>query len=548
MNLHETIKQRFNLRHTGDVWQPVCCPIHQEASASAGINLAKNGFNCFVCGGMSLPKLAARIGLEYDATDFFSSEEQTETPSFLHHLLSDPVPVPIKKQIKEIEDFCTARRISFQTIEKWGGSYCNDPSNQDRLYGYLVFKIGKGYAARKMLASIEGDRFRNSKGNTSLLGKENLKLLEPSEPVILVEGITDFLTLCELGYKNAVCSLGAKLAPQQAYLLRNRTVFILYDRDYAGFVGAKQASEMLREYKATPIVIELPDNKQDKNDLNDMYCKDEAELKTFLRTSLTRHTAYDTDFVQKIRKTPPKIHCWPTGIAGLDAAFNGGFTNGVYAFTGAEKVGKSTTVCNLSKSFVRKGARVYLATYELSSIQYYARLVANETPYSWVELEQDFSLVSDEVNTKFLSKFSSNFKIDVGPTVEQIVAAQNNFDVFIIDYIQRMPPVKDGMEETSALVYNNRALAELMAKHNKTVVIISSMPNNFSQSMYKGTGDIKYTIQGGIYIQKTTDNEIQYTVIQNTRGIAGSVVRCEVDWRKQTLREINSSNFMENLK
>ena len=71
MNLHETIKQRFNLRHTGDVWQPVCCPIHQEASASAGINLAKNGFNCFVCGGMSLPKLAARIGLEYDATDFF---------------------------------------------------------------------------------------------------------------------------------------------------------------------------------------------------------------------------------------------------------------------------------------------------------------------------------------------------------------------------------------------------------------------------------------------------------------------------------------------
>ena len=70
-----------------------------------------------------------------------------------------------------------------------------------------------------------------------MLGKENLKLFESQEQVILLEGITDFLTMWQIGYKNVTCSMGAKLSKEQAYLLRGKIVFIIYDRDFAGYEG-----------------------------------------------------------------------------------------------------------------------------------------------------------------------------------------------------------------------------------------------------------------------------------------------------------------------
>lgn len=549
------IVQYFKLDYahklTGDeaTWIPVKCPLHQDSSASAGLNFTSQVFNCLAgCGALSFKKLAEQLNITPDES---TPDEQESNANWLDAYFNPPKAMPIRKQVKELAEFLYQRKLSMDTITKWGGFLCDDTANKDNLYGYLVFPIGKGYAARRILSNVLGERFKNSKNPKTLLGKENLKLLESKEFVILVEGITDFLTLWEMGYRNVVCSMGSRLSKEQAYLLRTKTVFIIYDRDYAGHSGAKDAAELLKtEYNAVPLIVELPDNEEDKNDINDMYCKDEIALRLFLTENLTRHSTYDTDYIKTLRQTPTTMRLWHTGISSLDAAFNGGLGLGVYAFAGEEKIGKSTTVITLIHSFSLQDARVFLASYELSKVQIWARLAAKYSRYSWQELELDFSLINDDWCPE-LEQLSSNFKVEANPSLEDIFAARNNFDIFIVDYIQRMPSPKAGMDERSAITHNNRALSDLMAKHNKTVIMISSMPRSQygkdESGIYKGSGDIEYTVQGGIRMRKFSADIISFYVKQNTRGANGQLIYCDVNWQRQLLTERSGDTHFKDI-
>lgn len=548
MNLHETIASRFQLGYywygSKDKWMPIPCPLHEDSSPSAAINFSLSMFSCQAgCGNMKLHTLAKKLNIQYDA------DGTEELDINWVYELEEVKDVPIKKQVKELAEFLSERRLEYDTVQTWNGSFINDTQDKDHLYGYLRFTIGRGYAARKILPTALGERFKNSKGNKSLLGKENLKLFEAQEQVILVEGITDFLTMWQIGYKNVTCSMGAKLSKEQAYLLRGKIVFIIYDRDFAGYEGSKQASELLREYGSTPIVVELPDNGTDKNDINDMYCKDEVALREFLKVSLTRHSTYDQDYIKQIRRTKQISKLWKVSLPSLDDAFNGGFGNGVYAFAGEEKIGKSTNVTTMVHSFIKQNARVFLASYELSKLQIWARLASRYSQSSWQDLELDFNKINDEWCDE-LEQLSNNFKVEVGPTMDDIFAARNSFDIFIVDYIQRMPPPVKGMDETKATLHNNRALSELMAKYNKTIVLISSIPRSSygnNGPMFKNSGDIEYTIQGGIRMAKVAPNVISLKVTHNTRGESDKTIHCEVDWRKQLLREMTDNEFYKSL-
>lgn len=547
MNLYQAIAHAVNLPgyHSHEnKWHAIKCPLHNDSSPSAAINFGEGMFTCQAgCGSMPLPALAKKLNLEYGDT------ENVVDLDWMYDLY-EIKEIPIKKQVKELTEFLQERKLDFSTIERWHGEYISDKEYKDHLYGFLVFQVGKGYTARKILPSALGERFRNSKNTKTLFGKENLKLFESQEQVILLEGITDFLTMHQLGYKNIVCSLGAKLSKEQAYLLRNKIVYIIYDRDYAGHTGAKEAAELLKTYDCTPIIIELPDNDTEKNDINMMYVKDERELKLFLKQQLTRHSTYDKDYVNSIRTTKKVSKLWSTGLPSLDNVFNGGFGNGVYAFSGEEKIGKSTLVSTLVHSFVENGARVFEASYELSKVQIWSRLAARYSRHSWQDLELDFSLASEDWCSE-LDKLSNNFKVEVGPTMDDIFAARNSFDIFIIDYIQRMPYAKAGMDDRTGITHNNRALSEMMAKYNKTIVMISSMPRSAygtnTTAMYKGTGDIEYTVQGGIRMAKMGSNTISFRVMQNTRGESDKTIFAEVDWRKQILTELSDIEYFQRM-
>lgn len=72
--------------------------------------------------------------------------------------------------------------------------------------------------------------------------------LTPSEPVYVVEGITDVLKLHSIGITNTVCTFGANITNQQERLLLNiaETIIMCYDGDEAGYKGMEKAYERLR--------------------------------------------------------------------------------------------------------------------------------------------------------------------------------------------------------------------------------------------------------------------------------------------------------------
>ena len=65
--------------------------------------------------------------------------------------------------------------------------------------------------------------------------------------------------------------------------------------------------------------------------------------------------------------------------------------------------------------------------------------------------------------------------------------------------------------------------------------------------MYKGTGDIEYTVQGGIRMAKMGSNTISFRVMQNTRGESDKTIFAEVDWRKQILTELSDIEYFQRM-
>lgn len=543
--MYSKIISHFDLSlNKKDEWQPIKCYTHEDSTKSAAIHLEFRKYNCFVCGKKHLDLVHQELfGEKYEHTEEENETIENTDFNFLAEFYPEYFkPKAIRHQVQELSQFLLEKNLDWSTIEYWKGEYVSNENDSEVLYGYLKFPLeGGGYTARKILPMPDDKRprFKNSKNDKHLLGN-----FREHDTIILVEGLTDFLTLWQMGYTNVCTSLGSKLSDQQAYLLRNKIVFIIFDRDYAGYIGAQKATESLKKYGCTVVNIELPDNKQTKNDLNDMYVKDESVLRSFLKVALTRHSTYDNTYLERMIRDTKITKLWPTGIPTLDKKFRGGFGVGVYAFAGEEKIGKSLTVTTMIHSFINAGARVLLASYELPKLQYWCRIASKFTNEGWADLEIQPSLISDRVWLEHLYKISSSLKIEVGLTMDEISAARDSFDIIIIDYIQRMPPPIHGMDERSATLQNNRALSDLMANHNKTIVMISSMPRSSygksNATMYKNTGDIEYTVQGGILMQKEDTNTISYLIRQNTRGESGAKIFAEVDWQHQTITERES--------
>lgn len=536
--IHNAIASRFNLDVSNEDWQSICCPLHKEEKASAGINFGLSVFNCFGCKEkMKLYTLANRLELVTSEVEEFVDSNNLKELGYLKTTKT----VKIKEQVKELSDFYIEKGLLPETVEDWLGEYIYNPD--DYHYGYLKFPLDKGYVARKISPFVAGERFDNSKGSRTLFGKKNIY---NNDQIVLVEGLTDFLTLHQMGYKNCVCSLGSQLSKEQAYLLRNKLVFIIYDKDFAGYEGAKQAQQTLKDYGSTGIIVELPDNGQDKNDINMMYVQDSSYLNQFLEKELTRHSTYDTNFLNLLSRKNGTAIRYRSNIVDFDTVLNGGFTNGVYGFVGEPGIGKSTLITTLVDTFIEQGARVLDCSYELSKEQKWARLASRHSKYSWVELEQDFSLVEPNVLKK-LHYISSNLRIDVGTTIHDIKASVKNFDVVVVDYIQRMPAPFDGMDKRTSINTNSEILSDIMAKYNKTIILISSMPRSQygseqGTSLFKESGDIEYTAQGVFYMAKLGIDKIRIDVRKNTRGAVGSIIVCNSDWQHQRL---TSGNIMD---
>jgi DNA primase len=81
-----------------------------------------------------------------------------------------------------------------------------------------------------------------------------------AESLIVVEGYLDCIALHQVGFANAVASLGTAFTPEQAAELRKyaERIFVCFDADAAGSNATAKSIEMLNAAGCVPFIVELP--------------------------------------------------------------------------------------------------------------------------------------------------------------------------------------------------------------------------------------------------------------------------------------------------
>lgn len=547
MIIEKELARYFKIRYSERLEEyQVHCPYHQDRHKSASINFKKKVFFCFACSfGKTFQQIydekinitgISIMPINNIVTDItkINSEPKTSTDfiNTLTNLLQEQTTEHrIKQEISEQQAIEYAiqtmnnKGIPLELLDKVNAIPVLDRS--DHNYGYIKFPTDNNghYVAKKFLPDeiVEGPRYVLSTGPRPLVGD----ITDKYEDYILVEGYLDYFSLKYiLGYENVICNLGLAVNKERMYKLKNKAVFILFDNDYKGFEGTEKAYSILRQVKAYPIKLDLPENFG--KDANEAIHKHKEEFEEWLAYYIKQSSATDSSYVNDF-SNEKKLYTLKSGISIIDKdIFQGGYSVGLHAIAGKPTVGKTAIGLNTAHSIVKNNstAKVLYITYEVPKKQCWARLASMYDEHSWPEIEKDSTIISPYTQLK-MSELAEKIRIVYGWDVSEIARAANNYDAIFIDYIQVMPG--DHLDEKTNVSRNIKALSRIMMSKEKIIFVISSIPRSAYDredlSVFKESGDIEYAIQSGMLISPLSsiseERIMKVNVLKNTRGPVG---------------------------
>ncbi|MCI9362406.1 MAG: DNA primase [Hungatella sp.] len=285
------------------------CPFHNEKSPSFSVSPDKQMYYCFGCGAggnvitfvmeyenysfkEALESLADRVGMELpkeeESKEARAHAELRVTLLKINKLAANYFYFQLKQpQGKQGYDYLTGRKLSDETIRRFGLGFANKTSND--LYLYLKSKnYSDQVLAQTGLVTVEErgshDKFWNrvmfpimdvnnrvigfggrvmGDGTPKYLNSPETRLFDKSrnlyglnyartsrEKYMLVcEGYMDVIALHQAGFTNAVASLGTAFTSQHGMILKRYTdqVILTYDSDGAGVKAALRAIPILKD-------------------------------------------------------------------------------------------------------------------------------------------------------------------------------------------------------------------------------------------------------------------------------------------------------------
>lgn len=280
------------------------CPLHRGSNPTQfRVSVSRNCFNCFgTCGrgGNVIDFVSLREGIPFrDAAlllqEWFMPEtaasrlaESAPLPA-ASHPPSTPSNLPSPytavadesneddeagenpplsfelKSLKQDHPYPAERGLTEATVKSYGIGYCS----KGCLRGYLAIPIrnreGKlvAYMGRwPGEPTADQPKYKLPKGfrrNLELFNLDRALQADPSQPLLVVEGVFDCLRLVQLGYLRTVALLGSTLSTQQEVLLRDAVgpdgdICLLLDADAAGRKGAADAAGRLCRFGPVRII------------------------------------------------------------------------------------------------------------------------------------------------------------------------------------------------------------------------------------------------------------------------------------------------------
>jgi hypothetical protein len=211
-------------------WRSFTCPKHEDANPSARVNTTTGKWVCMVCHatGTTTGYVPDYDRMIEETLELLSAESLVKTESWLDQFDSGPVHEYWLSRFPE--DVCRTYRLGWDGVRE---KPC-----------YPVRDVtGSPLGVTHRNLENDGPKYKYPKGvltSELLFGVEELR---QSDEILLVEGAMDVCAVREAGH-DAVGSYGSMLYPKQLrqiVALEPRIVWIAYDMDKAGYIGASDA-------------------------------------------------------------------------------------------------------------------------------------------------------------------------------------------------------------------------------------------------------------------------------------------------------------------
>jgi archaellum biogenesis ATPase FlaH/5S rRNA maturation endonuclease (ribonuclease M5) len=243
------------------------CPFHKEDSASFIFNPKENSYKCFGCG-----KVYGIIDhyMSYNGLTFLSAVEKLFEQSKISFRFGEKgvktdrdYKYPKYDKIESrfnVESYLALRGISKETLD-----YCDvqEDAHKNVVLNFYdtndVLTLVKYRPARKILSGETKTWCQQGADTKNLL--YNMNRIDPTKPLILVEGELDCLSVIESGIKNVVSiPLGAQnskwLSENFDWIDQFEKIVVWFDNDAPGINARKEACARLGTWKT--YFIDLP--------------------------------------------------------------------------------------------------------------------------------------------------------------------------------------------------------------------------------------------------------------------------------------------------
>lgn len=288
--------------------------------------------------------------------------------------------------------YLKGRGISEETSKAQGIGY--DPEKK-----ILIIPVSDSYYVSR---TIEGKQYYNSPGSSAIT---NEHLLDQKDPVFIVEGAIDALSIQETGGKAIALNSTSnytKLLEAIKHRENTPTLILSLDNDEAGERAATSLKNALQKEKRSYIIMGTSGTFKDQNerlqsdragleadidaaierayiteaeDREKAEREQAAELEEYQNSNVSAYLENYLDVIAR-KSSQPAIS---TGFPLLDKTLDGGLFPGLYIMGALSSLGKTTFILQIADHAAAAGHDVLFFSLEMSRIELIAKSISRNT-------------------------------------------------------------------------------------------------------------------------------------------------------------------------
>ena len=478
-----------------------------------------------------------------------------------------------------------ARRFKLGFLSYWKSSKAILRGDSDKIQGtprLIIPTSNYSYIARDSRDEIPKAELKYKKMKDGYVHIFNEKALAKNQPIFIVEGEIDALSIMETGKAEAI-GLGSianiNLFMKEVRIEKQKrpddfypTFLVALDNDQAGQRATNMLTAQLNKINATNYVVHVARGHKDANEaLTDDRGQFILDVEKALKDPSNRLQGL-LDYISQNEA----VEAIPPGFANLDNVLDGGLYEGLYGIGAISSLGKTTLVLQIADYIAQVEQRpvLYFALemgmYEMMcksisriTFEYadhlgdtkLAQTTRSILKGKWKErfnkaqydnVMNSFKKYGDYYNNVIIHDGSEKRPtiFDISKEVSSYVARTGKKPVVIIDYLQILKAANERATDKTNVTTSVNEMKKLATRFHIPVIVISSFnrfnyKNAVTMEAFKESGDIEYStdVLIGLQLQGTGEQdfdvneakkknprEIEAVVLKNRNGRTGDTL------------------------